>query len=265
LRAKINQLSKIKIGIVNYLNTKPLLYGIEHSPVREEIELVPDYPSNIAAMLLENKIDAGLVPVAIIPRLQEAHMITDYCIGCDGSVASVCLLSNVPMEKINKVLIDYQSRTSANLVKILIRKYWKIDVELVDTKADYRDQIKDDTAGLVIGDRCLEYRNKVKYAYDLGEAWKDFTGLPFVFAAWISNKKLPDEFVRDFNQANKLGLASIDEVIAENNFPYYSSETYFRKNINYHLNAEKKKGLELFLKYLEEITSDERSAVTDHK
>ncbi len=255
MRAKINQLSKIKIGIVNYLNTKPLLYGIAHSTVREEIELVPDYPSNIATMLLENRIDAGLVPVAIIPRLKEAHIITDYCIGCDGPVASVCLLSNVPMNQIKKVLIDYQSRTSANLVKILIRKYWKIDVELADTKADYRDQIKDDTAGLVIGDRCLEYRSQVPYAYDLGEAWKDFTGLPFVFAAWISNKKLPASFISTFNEANKLGVASIEKVIAENSFSNYDSRTYFSKNVSYVMDEQKKKGLEMFLMMLEEESS----------
>ena len=265
MRAKINQLSKIKIGIVNYLNTKPLLYGIAQSPIRNEIDLVPDYPSNIATMLLENRIDAGLVPVAIIPRLSEAHIITDYCIGCDGPVASVCVLSNVPLGQIKKLLIDYQSRTSANLVKILVRKHWKIEVEIADTKADYRDQIKGSTAGLVIGDRCLEYRSQVPYAYDLGEAWKDFTGLPFVFAAWVSNKRLPDEFIHDFNQANKLGVESIDEVVAENNFPYYSSETYFRNNINYQLNAEKKKGLELFLKYLAELTISERKEVKGHK
>ena len=155
------------------------------------------------------------------------------------------------MNQIKKVLIDYQSRTSANLVKILIHKYWKTDVELADTKADYRDQIKDTTAGLVIGDRCLEYRSQVPYVYDLGEAWKDFTGLPFVFAAWISNKKLPANFITTFNEANKLGVASIEKVIAENSFSNYDSRTYFSKNVSYVLDEQKKTGLDLFLKMLE--------------
>src|SRR5688500_8622220 len=110
---------KIKVGIVNYLNTKPLLYGIERSPVLEEIELIKDYPSNIASALLKNEIDVGLVPVAIIPRLKYYELITDYCISCDGPVASVCLFSDVPLAEVETVLLDYQSRTSVELARIL--------------------------------------------------------------------------------------------------------------------------------------------------
>ncbi len=248
-------MSKIKIGIVNYLNTKPLLYGIEHSPVKEKIELVPDYPANIAALLIENKIDAGLVPVAVIPRLKESYIITDYCIGAEGPVASVCLLSDVPLTEIKKVLIDYQSRTSANLVKILIKQYWKLEVELVDTKADFRHLIKGSTAGLVIGDRCLEYREKVQYAFDLAEAWRAFTGLPFVFAAWISNKALPVDFIQSFNAANRNGIEHIEEVAKQHPFASYDSLTYFSKNISYELTNEKRKGLQLFLQLLGEMNS----------
>ncbi|MEP7319377.1 MAG: MqnA/MqnD/SBP family protein, partial [Panacibacter sp.] len=121
-------MKKIKVGAVSYLNTKPLLYGIKRWPeLMEQIELVEDYPSNIAAMLVEGTIDMGLVPVAVIPRLKEWHIITDYCIGADGDVASVCLFSEVPMEKIEKVLLDYQSKTSVNLAKILLKAYWKIE------------------------------------------------------------------------------------------------------------------------------------------
>lgn len=248
--AKINQLSKIRVGIVNYLNTKPLLYGIERSPVLKEIELIPDYPANVATMLLENRIDMGLVPVAVIPKLKEAHIITDYCIGCNGSVASVCLLSDVPLAEIKTILIDYQSRTSANLVKVLIREHWKLDVELADTKQDFRNQIKASTAGLVIGDRCLEHRTKVNHVYDLGEAWKDFTGLPFVFAAWIANKPLPPSFISSFNEACKNGIGAIDIVAAENQFPNYDSSEYFHHNISYQLDADKRRGMEEFLKML---------------
>lgn len=243
-------MSKIRVGIVNYLNTKPLLYGIENAPLIHGIELVPDYPANIAAMLLDDKIDMGLVPVAVIPRMKEWHIITQYCIGCDGAVASVCLLSEAPLHAIKKVLIDYQSRTSANLVRVLLRHYWKIEPELVDTKADFRNQIEGTTAGLVIGDRCLEYRDKVSYVYDLGLAWKDFTGLPFVFAAWIANKKLDSSFIEQFNKACENGIAAIDEVAEQNKFPNYDSRVYFRENISYTLDEEKRRGLEKFLQYL---------------
>lgn len=243
-------MAKIKVGIVDYLNTKPLLEGIMHSDLLGDIELVPDYPANIDRMLVDNEIDLGLVPVAVIPRLKEYHIISDYCIGTRGKVASVCILSNQPLDQVKKILIDYQSRTSAMLVKILIKKFWKLGVELVDTQSDYRHLIEGDTAGLVIGDRCLEYRHKVKYVYDLGEAWLEFTGLPFVFATWISNKALPGDFIRRFNEANAAGIRNIEKVIFENNFSYYDSREYFSKNISYELDEEKRRGMERFLGWL---------------
>ena len=186
---KLNQLDKIKVGIVNYLNTRPLLYGIDRSPVKDRIELDGDYPANLAKKLLSGEIDLGLVPVAVLPALKEYHIITDYCIGCDGPVASVCIFSDVPLEEATEVLMDYQSRTSVALANVLLREYWKLDVPRVDTRDDYRDRIKGRTAGLVIGDRALEQRRISPFIYDLGDAWKKHTGLPFVFAAWISNKK----------------------------------------------------------------------------
>ncbi|MBC7849349.1 MAG: menaquinone biosynthesis protein [Chitinophagaceae bacterium] len=253
MRAKINQLAKIKVGIVNYLNTKPFLYGLENSEVYEEIDLVPDYPANVAAMLLENKIDVGLVPVAILPRLEESYIITDYCIGCDGEVASVCLFSDVPLDEVETILFDYQSRTSANLLKILLERFWKKETRYVDTRDDYRSRISGTTAGLVIGDRCLAFRPQAKYIYDLGDAWKQFTGLPFVFATWISNKKLPVDFIARFNAASKLGIDNIDEVAKLNRIDYYDSDHYFKKNIQYKLDEYKMEGMKLFLNYLETI------------
>lgn len=206
-------------------------------------------------MLLEGTIDVGLVPVAIIPRLSEAHIITEYCIACDGPVASVCLLSQVPLQQVKKVLLDYQSRTSAILVKILFEKFWKSEVEFADTQNDFRNQISGTTAGLVIGDRCLEYRAKVDFVYDLGEAWKDFTGLPFVFAAWISNKKLPPEFVSAFDEANQRGVEAIEKVAAENIISGIDSITYFQNNISYIMDERKEKGLKKFLGYMGEQKS----------
>ena len=192
---------KIRVGAVSYLNTKPLLFGIEHAEVRNKIELKIDYPSRIAAMLLNDEIDIGLVPVAIIPKLEEYYLNTDYCIGSDGAVASVCLFSEVPIHKVEKVLLDYQSRTSVQLAKILLKEYWKVDPVAEDAKEDFREHIYGTTAGLVIGDRALEQRKKSAYIYDLGEAWKNFTDLPFVFAAWISNKNLDKNFIKEFNEA----------------------------------------------------------------
>jgi len=246
-RVKLNQLKKIKVGIVNYLNTKPLLYGIEHSSIFSAIEPVPDYPANIAKMLLEDTIDMGLVPVAVIPRMKEYYLNTNYCIGCTSPVASVCLFSDVPVHEITEVLLDYQSRTSVTLARILMRDYWKIDPEITDTKDDYRSRISGTTAGVVIGDRALEQRKRSRYIYDLGEAWIAHTGLPFVFAAWVSNKKLPEDFVIAFDEANRSGLQHITEVVEENPYDVYDLHEYYTKNISYELDEQKKKGLEKFL------------------
>ena len=192
-------MKKIRVGIVNYLNTRPLIYGLLRPPVSEMIELTGAYPAKLARMLANDEIDVGLIPVAAIPQLPSYHIVGDYCIGTEGEIASVCLFSEVPMHEIKKVYLDYQSRSSVALLKWLMKEYWGIHPEIVEATDDsYRQEIKGTTAGLVIGDRALEQRSKSAYVYDLGEAWKQMTGLPFVFAAWVSNKKLPDDFIASF-------------------------------------------------------------------
>ncbi len=217
------------------------------------IELITGYPASIAGMLIKDEIDIGLVPVAIIPELIEYHIIGDYCIGAEGDVASVCLFSDVPLTKIETVLLDYQSRTSVNLCKILLQRYWNINPFLQNAGKDYRNDIHGNTAGVVIGDRALEQRHQSNYIYDLAGSWKAFTGLPFVFAAWIANKKLPDDFCKDFNSANAIGLQHLEDVIQENPYSVYSLHTYYTKNISYHLTDEKRKGLKMFLEMLKTV------------
>ncbi len=204
-------------------------------------------------MLLNDEIDVGLVPVAVIPYLKESHIITDYCIGTEGEVASVAIFSEVPIEQATTVLLDYQSRTSVNLARVLLRDYWKLSPVLEDAKEDFRSHIKGTTAGVVIGDRALEQRKISAYTYDLGTAWKAHTGLPFVFAAWVANKPLGDDFEDAFNRANGYGVSHIDEVTAEMDYPVYDLTTYYTKNINYHLTEEKRKGLALFLEKLKTL------------
>lgn len=240
-------MDKIKVGIVNYLNTKPLLYGIRSAKVIDRIELIEDYPSEVARLLMEGKVDLGLVPVTVLRHLPEYHIVTDYCIGCNGPVASVCLFSEVPIGQVKTVLLDYQSRTSVALAKILLREYWQISPELIDTNSDFRASIKGTTAGVVIGDRALAQRKISPFIYDLGEAWYDHTGLPFVFAAWVSNKKLPRDFINAFSEANKEGLTKIEEVVSENPNEIFDLKEYYTRYISYNLDAEKKKALQLFL------------------
>jgi chorismate dehydratase len=243
---------KIRVGAVSYLNTKPLLYGLQQHAVYESIELIEDYPANLAKALQVNTIDIGLVPVAVIPGLADPNIISDYCIGATGPVASVCIFSQVPMESITSVYLDYQSKTSVNLARILLNKYWKQEVLFLEAPANFMDLIDGTTAAVIIGDRALEKYNSYPYRYDLAEAWINYTGKPFVFATWVSNKPIDDVFIKDFNEANELGLDNIDTVVdqlSQKNISY-DLHTYFTKNISYILDAAKKEGMAQFLSLL---------------
>ena len=253
MHANLLQLSKkIRVGAVSYLNTKPLLYGLQQHAVYNNIELIEDYPANLARALEENTIDIGLVPVAIMPKLTEAHNISNYCIGASGPVASVCIFSQVPMESITAVYLDYQSKTSVNLARILLKNYWKQDVLLLEAPSNFMDLIDGSTAAVIIGDRALEKYNSYSYRYDLAEAWINYTGKPFVFATWVANKPIDEVFIANFNEANKLGLNNINTVVEQlsHNYNSYDLHTYFTKNISYTLDAAKKEGMAQFLSLL---------------
>jgi chorismate dehydratase len=245
---KLNALDrKIRVGAVNYLNTKPLLYGIENSPVIDEISLVTDIPTVIADMLLNDEIDIGLVPVAVIPHMKEHYLNTGFCIGSEGPVASVCLFSDVPIEAVKTVLLDYQSRTSVALAKILFAHYWKLKPVFESADKDFISRIGRNTAAVLIGDRALKQRNISPFVYDLGEAWKLMTGMPFVFAAWISNKVLDAGWVKRFDQANAWGVQNA--VLVSERYPDtgFDLKKYYTQYLSYELTDEKKKGMDLFL------------------
>jgi len=238
--------------VVSYLNTRPLLLGMEQSPFKERIELMKAYPAQIAQALLDDTIDIGLVPVAVMPLLKHPQLVSKYVIGTEGEVASVALFSQVPMDQIEKVYLDYQSRTSVALAKILFKQYWKKEVEFLNATEGYINQIHGNTAGIIIGDRALVNIDKFEHIYDLGLAWKAYSGLPFVFAAWVANKPIPLEFMEAFDAANGYGLSHLEDVIAliPANEQVYDLHKYYTENISYELTPEKKAGLDKFLEAL---------------
>jgi len=238
--------------VVSYLNTRPLLLGMEQSPFKERIELMKAYPAQIAQALLDDTIDIGLVPVAVMPLLKHPQLVSKYVIGTEGEVASVALFSQVPMDQIEKVYLDYQSRTSVALAKILFKQFWKKEVEFLNATEGYINQIHGNTAGIIIGDRALVNIDKFEHIYDLGLAWKAYSGLPFVFAAWVANKPIPLEFMEAFDAANGYGLSHLEDVIAliPANEQVYDLHKYYTENISYELTPEKKAGLDKFLEAL---------------
>jgi chorismate dehydratase len=245
---------KIRIGAVSYLNTKPLLYGLQNGPIKDQIDLTLDYPSNLVKALKNNQIDVGLLPVAALADIDDYQIVSDHCIATEGEVASVCIFSEVPLEEIETVFLDYQSRTSVMLCKILFEKHWKKSVQFIDANDDsYIEKIKGNVAGLVIGDRALRIRHRFNFIYDLGSGWKEMTGFPFVFAVWVGKTQIKEEFITLFEEANQMGLSQINLIIDQNNLSYYPMDLYFRTNISYLLTEDMRVSMKRYLSFLKNI------------
>lgn len=249
-------MDKIRISAVSYLNTKPFVYGLLHSELLDRIDLSLDVPSLCARKLTSGAVDLGLIPVAAIPDIPNAQIISDYCIASSWKVRTVMLVSHVPKEQISKVILDDQSRTSVQLCRILAKYHWHIDPEWENGEPGYfAHQLDHNTAAVVIGDRAFGVENRFEYCFDLGQEWKIFTGYDFVFACWVANKTIDNEFVIEFNKAMSWGVHHIDEVIKEydKDLPDYRLNEYFYENIRFVFDESKRKGLEMFMKLNETI------------
>lgn len=242
-----------KLSIVNYYNTTPFLYGLRHKPLSSNPVFEYDIPSVCAQKLALKQVDIGLVPVAILPTLSEYHIISDYCIGANGAVDSVKLLSHVPLEELTHVLLDYQSRTSVTLVQVLNKHYWKKNIEFIPAKEGFEKLIKDTTGAVIIGDRTFGLTEKdYPFQYDLALEWQNFTGLPFVFACWVSNVKIDQNFIDEFNASLAYGIKHIADAVHEmpNNTKGFDAYDYLKNKISYQLDEQKKTALDKFLSLL---------------
>ncbi len=238
-------MKKLKVTAVSYLNTKPLLYGILKSQLEAEIDLQLNIPSTCAALMISGEADLALMPVAAIPSLTDPRIISDYGIGCDGPVRTVCLYSHVPLQSIESVFLDFHSRTSVQLVQLLFKHHWKRNIQFIPATTGFENEISGTTAGLIIGDRAIELETQFPYIYDLGQAWKEFTGLPFVFAAWVTTRQLDRNFLHRFNEALALGIQHIPELMYLLPTPHsgFNLREYFDRYISYDLNEKSKMAL----------------------
>lgn len=244
--------NKINLAAVSYLNTKPLLYGLLHSPLSERLNVVLDIPSACASKLISGAVNLALIPTAVIPLIPNASTFSNFCIGSQNQVKTVGIFSIEPLENLDTLVLDYQSRTSVLLVQILLKEYWKKEIKFVAGNPNQEIQVYGKTGSLIIGDKTMGLHDKYPYFYDLGEAWKAHTGLPFVFAAWVSTHKISREFEELFNQAMLSGLASIPELLLllPNPTSSFDLKSYFSENIYYQLDEQMKKGMSLFIEKL---------------
>jgi len=251
-------MDKIRISAVKYANTYPFIYGLEASGFDKKVILETDHPADCAAKLIAGKVDIGLIPVATLPLLKEYDIISDYCIGANGNVRTVMLLSNCTFESIETIYLDYRSRSSVNLSKVLAKNSWKREFTWVNTSKgfDFRN-IGMNEAVVLIGDQCFEFEKSFRYRIDLAAEWKKFSGLPFVFACWTANRKLPEDFIEEFNGALVLGVKNIDAVVEKfgktGTITGDDLKVYLTENIDYNFDEDKKKALKLFLELMSKL------------
>ena len=243
-----------KISVVSYLNSKPFIYGLENAKNADQFNYCLDIPAICAQKLKFGQVDIALVPVALLPELSSYFIETDFCISADGKVESVKLYSEVPLNQIKTITLDYQSKSSVTLIKVLAKFFWKLDVGFRDGSPGFENEIKNSNAAVIIGDRTFLLNKKYSFEFDLADEWKKFTNLPFVFAAWVSIEKLPVSFINEFNSALKYGVNNIQQAVNDDfkstSLSKKEAFNYLTKRINYNLTADKRKGLQLFLEFI---------------
>ncbi len=249
---------KTRISAVDFLNTLPFRYGLEHSDfIASNANISSDIPSVCAAKLKHGEVDIGLVPIAVLPELNNYEIISDYCLGAKKQIDSVFLFGQKPVSDMSEIFLDYRSRTSVNLVRILANELWHINPKWTHAERGYEGKIENNTGGVIIGDKALELSNHFPYRYDLAEAWHTLTGKEFVFAAWASNKKLPGFFKKEFNVSLHHGINHIDDALktSGNKYNHLPAEMYLKHRLDYHWNESKEQAMLLFFKKIKNMLS----------
>ncbi len=205
----------IRIGAVNYLNTKPLIHDLERL-AGDRAELVLDYPSRLADDLQAGRLDVALIPAIEYFRAGAYTLLPDIAIASSGPVLSVTLFSRLPWNEIRRVALDEGSRTSAALAQVLLRKRYGVKPEVCPLPLDRAAEDVDADAVLLIGDRAMHAcLPGFRFAFDLGQEWHDWTGLPFVYAAWAVRPGVDLGSVADaLYEAKRRGCANIGPIAA---------------------------------------------------
>lgn len=244
-------MSKVRIATISYINSTPFVYGIRHAANELSVDLLLHTPSKCVDSLRNGECDIAIVPVAVVPTLKDCKIISNYCISATNDVRTVVLVSNTPINEVKKIYLDEDSRTSAQLVKILARERWHIspEWEQTDVRSASKREIPEGEAYMLIGDKVFEHEGEYKYSYDLAREWHEMTSLPFVFAVWVARDGISPRAVENLNTSLEYGLKCIDETIRENvhSIPYDTAKEYLTKNIEYTLTEDKRRAIELFI------------------
>ncbi len=238
-----------RLGVVSYLNAKPLVAGLETDP---DVTLVPDVPAHLSALLERGEVDAALIPVIdlFVPG-RAWRILSDSCIGCDGETLTVRVFSRVPPEAISKLHVDGESHTSVALATIIWNELYQRRLEIVPFSG--RETVDECEAVLLIGDKVVN-NSLIEYDIetDLGSAWKSLTSLPFVFAVWAAPTGTDvSKLARKLSAARDNGIEAA-EVIAEDfgpglGWPVTLAKRYLTARLRYDLGERQRRGMERFL------------------
>lgn len=218
MNVQSNPRQQLRIGSVSYLNAKPLIYGLEN---QNDLSLILDVPSRLLPGLRDKRFDIALLPVIDYQRLVGLKIVPSGGIGCDGPTLTVRIFSRVPIERIKTLACDTDSHTSVALARIILAEEFGIRPSLIDLLKTDDANSKPDEARLLIGDKVVcEEPPGFEHQLDLGSAWKQLTGLPFVFATWMAGdgidlRNLPQRLER----AKLDGLAHVREIVSKYAIP----------------------------------------------
>lgn len=242
---------KLRVGIVNFLNSKPLAWGFlkgHHADL-----FAPTYhpPSMVARLLGQGALDIGLIPSIEVQRIPGLKVLPDLCVASRHEVKSVLLVSRGPIEEVKRVALDQNSRTSVALVRILLQERWGIHPEYLHERPDPERMLSEADAALLIGDPALKVEREKYRVWDLAAEWNAMTGLPFVFAVWAVRPEvdLPD-LPFYFKSSLRYGLSSVDilarEAAGELGLDSSEVRSYLTENLAFFLRQEEIAGLEEF-------------------
>ncbi|HZE68031.1 MAG TPA: menaquinone biosynthesis protein [Pyrinomonadaceae bacterium] len=236
-----------------YLNSAPLIWSFLHGSRRTQVQLIDAVPARCAALLAQGAVAAALVPVIEYQRTTDVLLVPDICVGSQGEVRSVVLVSlRDDLKEIRSVALDDSSRTSATLINILFREF--IGHEPVwesYSSPDLRRTLNVNDGALIIGDPAMTFNRAGLNVWDLASLWRQFTGLGFVFAMWMVRAQVRESLQAiDFSGACDEGLSQLEQIAKEYasslSLPASELELYLRQNISFRMDASMRAGLDLY-------------------
>jgi chorismate dehydratase len=240
----------LRLGSVSYLNARPLIWGLDRDP---GIELVLDVPSRLLDGLCSARYDLALLPVIDYQRAEGLVIVPAGGIGSDGPALTVRIFSRVPIEKIDALACDPDSHTSVALARLVLARRYGVRPEMLDLRrAGERGEGRPAEARLLIGDKVVcDEPVDFPYQLDLGQEWKEMTGLPFVFAVWTAREGVDVEAVYvKLAAARTEGIKQVDRIVAEHavprGWPADLARRYLLENLRYEVGEREIEAMDLF-------------------